>query len=108
MRFLCSMHRIEGNPEIGRRAVRIYIFLFLGSPEWGEDLEGLGVGIRLVSNGILRNGKERGEMDLSGSFRENMRLIIKFLVNFRISWNVKNSLTEKLSASAQELCSMEL
>jgi hypothetical protein len=39
----------------------------------------------IISNGILRNGMERGELDLSGSFGDNMRLIIKFVVNFRIS-----------------------
>jgi len=85
------------------------VFLLLGPPEWGDHLGGLGVGTKFESNGILRNGMERGEMDLSGSFRDNMRLIIKFVVNFRISWNVKKSLTKKLLvASEQELCSMEL
>ena len=74
---------IEGNPEVGRRAVRI--FLLLGLPERGEHLEGLGVGIIVVSNGILRNGMERGELDLSRLFKDNMRLIIKLVVSFRIS-----------------------
>jgi hypothetical protein len=45
-------------------------------------LEGLGVDIRIISNGILINGMERGELGLSGSFRDNMRLVNKFVVNF--------------------------
>jgi hypothetical protein len=81
--FLCSIHLIEGNPEVGRRAVR-HCFL-LGSPERGEILESLGVGIMIVPNGILRNGMERSKLDLSGSLRDNMRLILKIVVHFRNS-----------------------
>jgi hypothetical protein len=51
---------------------------------------------------------ERGELDLSDSFRHNMRLVIKFVVNFRNSGNVRHSLTEKPLASEKELYSMEL
>ena len=71
----------------------MHIFFFVRVTWVRRHFEGLGIGIMVVSSGILRNGMERGELDLSGSFRDNMRHIIKFVVNIRISWNVRNSLT---------------
>lgn len=56
----------------------MHIFIWSGSPKYVDHFEGLGVDIRIVPNGILRKGLERGDVDLSGSFRDRM----KFLSNF--------------------------